>query len=394
MNLTEDLLYNSIILYYANKKGWEMKNDLNNILSKSWLTVDWLLHSQAKDFLKTNANEVMWEWQTWFGKEFVQDKILVSELIDRFNFDWSLLSEANVREMIAKEIEIPVKWGKLRMVLTAEQANSPMWGASNQAQVKKISTPTITLTSKELKITVYYTDSLLEDSVINMAEYVLWAIADAYETSIHEIIINWDTATSSNTNINVIDWALTDLADGASTDFLAADWIRKLAIANSKTVDANWNLDVSVIRAARAAMGVKWGKPGELRLIPDYQTYIDLLNLTEVETIEKFGDAATIKDWVLEAIDWIKIVNREEMWRAKADGTISKTASNNVKWQIALVHIPSVHVWLRRWLTTELSRYAEDATTWVTGRARVAVTIENVQNNRGATSAAALIVNI
>lgn len=392
--LNEWLLYNSIILYYANKKGWDMKTDLNTVLSKDWLTVDWLLHTSCRDFLKTNANEVMWETHVWFGKEFVQEKILISELIDRFSLDDSLISETNIREMIAKEIEIPVKGKKLRMVLTTELLDAPKWWATNQAQVKKVTTPTITLTAKEMKITIYYTDLLLEDSVINMAEYVLWAIADAYETSIHEVLINWDTETWDNANINIIDGTIAELPDWAWTDFLMADWIRKTAIANGATVDAGWNLAIEVIRSARSAMWIKWGKPQELRIVPDYQTYMDLLNLTEVETIEKFWDAATVVNWVLEAIDWIKIVKREEMQRALANWTISKTPASNNKWQLAIVHIPSIHVWLRRWLMTELSRYAEDGATWITWRARVAVTLENVQNNLTPTCCASLITNI
>jgi hypothetical protein len=56
--------------------------------------------------------------------------------------------------------------------------------------------------------------------------------------------------------------------------------------------------------------------------------------------------------------------------------------------------MPSVIVGIRRGLTTELSRYAEDGTTGVTGTARVAVTLDNTQNNTLATSPSALIVNI
>lgn len=142
-------------------------------------------------------------------------------------------------------------------------------------------------------------------------------------------------------------------------------------------------------------MGVKGLNPKNLVLVPDTATYFKLMNLSQVETIEKFGDAATIKDGVLVAIDGIEIVNREELLLAgtngKQDGV---TPANNVKGSIVLIHCPSLVVGIRRGLTTETSRYAEEQETGVTGSARIAVTYNNTQNSVSATSPTALIVNV
>ena len=216
--LTKEAMYNAIALLHVNKKGGEMKADLNKILAEKNVNVDSLLNSNALDFIKTNANEVMGETQTWFGKEWVEEKILSAELIDRLRGDGSLLVDATIKLMEWKEIEIPVKGKKLRMTLTTELLNAPTGGSTNTTQVKKLGTPTIKLTSKEMKITIYYSDTLLEDSVIAMAEYVMSEIADAYETSIHEVLINGDTATGANTNINIIDGNTSALPDGNKTD--------------------------------------------------------------------------------------------------------------------------------------------------------------------------------
>jgi len=129
-------------------------------------------------------------------------------------------------------------------------------------------------------------------------------------------------------------------------------------------------------------------------MVVEQNTYFELLNLTEVQTIEKFGDAATVVNGRLSAIDGIEIMNREELTLAKADGKISKDDVNNTFGQIVLIHTPSLLVGFRRQLTTELSRYAEERTTGVTGSTRVAVTLVDVQNNKQATSPVALITNI
>ena len=394
MKLTEKLLYNSIALYHINKKGGEMLKDLNKVLSKENLTASQLLEMSNASFIQTNANEVLGTAQVGFGQEFVQNTILSNELIERLRLGDSLLVDATIKLMTNKSMNFPVRWGRLRMTLTTENVNAPTGGAVNPSQIQKAGTVSINLTAKEMKITVYYSDTWLEDSVISVAEYVLQAITDAYDSSIHEILINGDVATGLNANINIIDGNTTALPQGAVTDLLLADGWRKLAFTNLAVVDALANFVISNLRTARASMGVKWLDPKNLRLVPDIQSYTTLMNMTQVETMEKFGDTATIKNGVLTAIDGVKIVNREEMTKTLATGKHSVNPALNIKGSMLVIHTPSILVWIRRDLTTETSRYAEDGVTGITGTARIAVTIDNTQNNISPTSPASLIVNI
>lgn len=395
MTPKESLFYNAIALMHANKAGGEMLTDLASVLQNSGetLTVGQLLDMTGAEFIKTNANEAMSTGQAGFGKEFVEEVILATELIDRLRESGSILSKATIKQMGGKKVDTPVRGAKLRMVGTTENSNAPTGGAV-AGENKKGRTASVALEAKTLIITVYYSDELLEDSVISIAEFVMGEITDAYETSLHEIIINGDVDTGANTNINIIDGNTSALPDGNKTDFLKFDGGRKYAIQNGKVVDAVGNLAVENIRAARALMGVKGLNPKNLVLVPDTATYFELMGLSQVETIEKFGDAATIKDGVLVAIDGIEIVNREEMLRATATGEISATALNNTKGQILVLHAPSLVVGIRRGLTTETSRYAEEQETGITGSARVAVSFNDVQNNKSPTAPAALIVNI
>jgi hypothetical protein len=60
MFLTNEIMYNAIVLLHVSKKGDKMLKDLNNVLkSKDNLTVSQLLNMSVRDFMKTNANEVM-----------------------------------------------------------------------------------------------------------------------------------------------------------------------------------------------------------------------------------------------------------------------------------------------------------------------------------------------
>ena len=59
-----------------------MKADLNKVLAEKNLTVEKMLNMTWLDYEK-NANEVMATTQTGYGKEWVQETILASELIER-----------------------------------------------------------------------------------------------------------------------------------------------------------------------------------------------------------------------------------------------------------------------------------------------------------------------
>lgn len=392
--MDQNIFHNAMLLNYVAKNGGEMLNDFNAVLKNSNVdkNVKQLQNLTGHEFIKTNANEVMSTGQTGFGKEFVEEVVLVSELIDRLRLDGSILSKATIKQMTARKMDFPVRGAKVRMVSTTEHADLPT-GGGVLSQTKKAATAKITLEAKTLVITIYYSDELLEDSVIEIGNYVMSAILDAYEHTMHQLIINGDTATD-NTNINIKGGAITGLPDGASTDILKVDGARKIAITKKATVDAQANFDLSVLRSARAKMGLKGVQPADLILVPDQDTYFKLLNLTEVETIDKFGDAATIKNGKITHLDGIEIVSREEMGLADVDGTISATTTKNVKGQMLLIHTPSLYVGIRRGLTTEISRYAEVMQTGITGSARVDVKFLDIQNNARPTSPTALITNI
>lgn len=388
--LTNNLFYNSVVLLHASKNK-KMETDLNNILSKDNLSVGQLLNMSGSDFIKTNANEVMGSEQTGFGKEWVEEVVLSAELLDRIGNTNSLLSKVNIKRMLAKVMDIPVKWARLRMVGINENKDTPP--VKDASQIKKSGTPTVRLEANEFVITIYYSDTLLEDAVVDIANYIIGEIVAAYEHSLHQVIINGDVKTGTG-NIN-IDWGNTSaLPDGNSTDVLKADGARKIALTKWAVVDAWDNLDLSVIRKARAKMGIKWVNPAEVVMLVEQNAYFFLMNLTEVETMEKFGDAATVKNGRLVAIDWMEIMNREEIELAKADWKVSNNAELNTQSQIILIHTPSLLVWFRRGLTTELSRYAEERTTGVTGSTRFAVTFNDIQNNNKPTSPVAVIVNV
>lgn len=386
---TKQLMLNSILLAHASKNS-EMKSDLNAILAQDNLTVDGLLKMQGEKFLDTNANEVMGTAQTGFGEEFVEKEIMYSEVLARITDENSLITEANIKTMFADVETFPAEGADVFMVNTTE-ATSKAKGTTPAGQNQKAGTLNFTITAKDLVVTIEISDQLVRRSVVDIANYVLNKIAKAFESTIHELALNGDTATAANTNINAIDGAVADLPKGgAKAATLNNDGVRKLAFEKGAAVDAGGNLDLSIIRSARAKMGAKGLKPTDLKLAVEQSVYFNLLGLSQVETVEKFGQAATVVNGVLTAIDGMKIVPREELVKVNATGKLSKTASNNTKGQAVIVYVPSVNVGVREGLSTENQRYASEKITAVTGSAVAGVTIEDKING----NPSAVIYNI
>jgi hypothetical protein len=167
-----------------------------------------------------------------------------------------------------------------------------------------------------------------------------------------------------------------------------------LAFSKAVAIDATGVLDLSLIRKLRSKLWVKGLNPNDLKIIPSIGAYFDILNLSQVETIEKFWPTATVVNWTLSAIDWIKIIPREEARKARADGKTSKTLSNNTKDYIVLVHTPSIFFGNSYTLETEFSRYAEEKTTGITGSTWIALGWNDEQNNQEDTAPAWVIYNI
>lgn len=373
-----------------------MLNDVQALLTNggSTHTVDQLLSMSVKDFARTNANEIMTTTQTGFGKDFVPSELLYSSLLDRVNDGDSLLGDFLMKQMQGPVEKVPSKGAVVNMKLISENNTNPTGGLQSASQLHKPGTALITLTAKEISGVVYYPDTLLEDSVIGMAEYVMDYLFTSYSNTFHNVLINGDTATGASVNINIIDGNTSALDGGNDNSVILADGFRKTAIDRNATVDALGNFDVSVILSALAKGGAKFDKKQDLLMIMDRDTYYDTLGFDPVLTMDKFGSSATIVNGVVTALFGITIKVRSELTKATATGEISATPANNTKGQCVIVHKKSVHVGIRRDLTTEVSRYAESRTTAVTGSARIALTIDNIQNAVAPTEAVVLIHNI
>ena len=113
-----------------------------------------------------------------------------------------------------------------------------------------------------------------------------------------------------------------------------------------------------------------------------------MLGLTQVETMEKFGNSATVVNGRIATIDGIRVISREEVPLTQADGVVSNTANLNVAGTIVLAHVPSLYIGWRRPLDVEQDYDTTTQQHFVTGSTRF-----DFQVNENDAPAVAVITN-
>lgn len=330
-------LYNVYMLtWMKSQEALDAMYESKGVDAQDRLSINEIKSMKFGQFLESKANEAMSTTQAGFGGNFVNSEVLVNAILDSVRDAETLLSYIpNQRTMLNPIEAIPVEWADFDMEYLAENADVP-WAT----RLKKAWTEKITLTAQQFVATVYFTQELLEDSVSNIMTYVERKLLQSFVTTIHNVIINGD----KDNDINGTTWANSALR--------RVNGLRKYAIDDSRVINA-WAMDLWDIRDARKLLGIKWVNPSDLIMLCDYGSYNNLLGLTPVETMEKFGTSATVVNGTITAIDGIQVLPRAEVFATLATGIKSDTPASNVAGQIIIVHKPSMYLGWKRALQVE-----------------------------------------
>jgi len=296
--------------------------------------------------MRTKSNEANSTGQSGFGSNFTFNgyvpKILAK--IRQEDFLFSRVPAENVHKMTAGIVTVPVEGDDPTFYPASENANDPTEPGPYTSS--KAGTASATLTARKAVCRVPITTEMLEDNITDedFEQYVIAKIAKAFPRTIDTLLLVGDTTTGS-TNVN------NDGASASTTSmYIQQDGLVKAALDNATDYNGG-TLDTGDIRAARALMGLRGVNPKDLVAVMDIYTYNKILNLGQVETVEKFGAKATIVDGVLRSIDGMEVLPTDVLTLAASNGKVSSTGGNNTLGRIVLVHKPSLVIGFRRELT-------------------------------------------
>ena len=304
------------------------------------------------------------------GAEFV-DSGMSSTVLQKVRDAQSVLGKMPTPiSMPTSVFELPTEWADPTFYATAENTAGP-WTEYTSSNA---GTGDITLTAKKFSTIVYLSGELDEDSIVSIRPFVEDKIAKAYTELLDKVLINWDTTATATGNVN-----LDDATPTAGTYYLHLDGMRKAAIDNSKTVNAG-TLDSTDFRAARKLLGRKGLNPDKLLWILGPDVYYKLLGLTQVETIEKFGTAATFVNGVLSKVDGIEVVTNGDVPLTEADGKVSTTGGNNTLGTAVLVYKEDIITGFKRELKTNVEYIPKTDQFRISAHTRFALAIKDTDS--------------
>ncbi len=300
----------------------------------------------SKDFADLNIkapNDIINTGNIWGWLEFVKPASMVDYIITMARIKNPLWTKVRNVIMGSASVVIPVEWVDPQFNLSTESTDS---AACAPCTPSLAWTQRVSLNAKNFCAKVLVTQSEMEDSWPDIMQYIMDKLVLAYNDTIDNILINGDIQVGT-TNIN-----FNGAAIPTNDVLLSSDGIRKVALANTKTVNA-WVLDSVDIMKARSLLWLLGMDNSNLLLIPSPDVYYRLYLLSQNTNWLTPAIQGTFNQGQLETLQAIPLhttVNYAKKWFGKmlASGIVSSTLASNTTGGMALIHKDRVIRWTRR----------------------------------------------
>lgn len=211
------------------------------------------------------------------------------------------------------------------------------------------------LTTTEQVAEVDWSYDLEEDAIVALMPLFRQIAARDGAEQMDAFALNADATDADTGNINLDD---ANPANDAYYLTAGQDGIRHQYLVDNTAQASNVNaaLDDSKMTAILKLLG-KYGMDyANCRIVPDVASYISMLGMTNVVTVDKYGSAATILTGELAKYRGIPVIPSASMPLTEADGKCSTTAVSNTKGQLAAYNRLMWRRGSRRGLTIEVDR--------------------------------------
>lgn len=257
---------------------------------KSWVK----LENMAPDFVKAMDTQTAGEGLEWIPTGFSPT------LLEKVRLATKVAGLFTIIPMPTNPYTLPVQLGRFTTYKHDEQTADtgqtkiPIGQAANEPTGKT------TFTAQGHASRILVSKDIEEDSIIPILPFVQSELVKAMAEGREDAILNGDTAGTHE------DSDVTSASDRRKL------WLGLRAIANDRTYKTDLGtFDLTNIRLLRENM-VKYGiNPMDLAFVVGVKGYNKLLSLTEVKTVDKYGDKATVLNGELAKLDGIPIIVSE-----------------------------------------------------------------------------------
>jgi hypothetical protein len=257
----------------------------------------------------------------------------------------------NMEGLVGRIREIPMADPTVYVPIDGDLPEMLFVGESTSASAtayttSKTASNRVSMTAKKFTIQQVWSGELNEDSIIAFVPFLRERLNMSASLHLGSAYYNGDETNAGTGNINLDD------ANPADTKhYLAWDGIRHYwlvdATGQGKSMAAV--IDPLEITRARGKLNagdddvdnliknINWGKnAAELLLVMDWDTYMNMLELDKVQTVDKYGEKATLVTGELGRYMNIPIISPSYATKTEADGKCSDTEASNTLGQVTL----------------------------------------------------------
>jgi len=347
------------------------------------------------------ANEVVHTGQAGFGADWMQtlpgtelwEKVysearLFNALVER-GLNYGEIPRGHNQETILVEGASPIFYvtGEVTDVASGSATPTPTFETS------KVGTVNRTLSIKKLGAAVVLSSEMQEDTIFDVLRHTYTRLQRRAVEEIEYILINGDTATAANTNINLING--TPSAAPTRPSYLLFNGILKLPLVTNTALayDAGNTLTPAVFLELLKRLPAADQIPSDrLLFVMDMDTAIKTMSLAEVQTRDVFS-LATLENGMLPFLYKIGVLPSAFMFKGRAaDGKRESNDANNNRGRIALVRADRWAFRYKRQIEIETDRNVYTDSTTVVCFLRCGFT--NFADTTGATAAYNVSVTI
>ncbi len=282
-----------------------------------------------------------------------------SELWRRVRLDNEVAQNFRTVEMPSNPYKLPIESTDPTVSYVPETTNESqltLSGAGNPIPDSVLSSGNVILTAGKLGLRVGFSTEAEEDSIIPFIPQLREQGVRAMANAVDNVLLNGDTSTTINTNINDIDGT-----PAATSKYLIFNGLIKNALvtATGQTINlSGGSPTLQTIRSLRGKLQSTLNyyglRPDDLVGFVDPSTWFKMLSIDEINSWLNNGRNATVNNGMLPNIDGIPFWPSQELALANSSGKISETASNNLYGRIVLAAKTGWTIGYRRHITTSV----------------------------------------
>jgi hypothetical protein len=291
-----------------------------------------------------------------YGAELIGAQY-VGELWEGARKDSRVFNLIDTFEMTAPTAYAPVEADIPELLFVSE---STTYNAANYA-TSKAGSNRVQLDAKKFVIHQMWSGEMEEDAILPFVPFLRRQAQLSLAHYSDSLVVNGDTTNAGTGNINLDD------ADPADTKhYLAFDGIRHAAIIDNtgNFKDASGALVYTELVALRGlaldqTYLMDWGHPvdpSDFVYVATPATADTIANLTEVATVDKYGENATVLTGEVARIGQNPLISSIAMSQTEADGKVSTTPGNNTLGQAIAFNRRGFKVGWRRRVKAEVER--------------------------------------